>query len=474
MNYMIKRIIVGVCIALVMMMVHKVSHAAGFGYNGANGLVSTPQAWCDSMVGPGVTTYAATPVGDGYGICQYWTGSAIANVPKPVGTCDAPSTVTNGICNAPPATPKCTADGVNGDPLPGSHHDVMYAGNGKTAGWPGGAAGGKVNGCNIQIDQLDDDCKQVSGNWYCGVGYHYTGEGTYKDDSPGPTAPVPLVPNATPDQTNQPLKDASPNPDNSCPPGTKNIGTDSAGTAMCMGSGVGSSPTTQTTQTAPPVTTSNSDGSTTTTNTSTATNKDGSTTTTTNACTVNAGGLSSCTQSTSTSNSSAGAPGKSDGTGKGGGGAAGDDMCTKHPELNVCSNSQVVGNNCNGKVSNISVDGDAIQGAILKRMADEQCANAVDTPESILGKQMMAGQDPLAATLPTKANGQTVDVNKALDQTGFLGASCWADKSYGYGGKTLVIPFSTVCPYLIPLRVAVMFAALMAAYFMLSGAILRE
>lgn len=328
---------------------------------------------------------------------------------------------------------------------------------------------------------MDDDCKSypASGggvNWYCGVGYHFTGDGTYSPDTPGPTSPVATVPTTDPLSQNQPLQGQTPNSDNSCPPGTLNIGTDSSGTATCRGNGLGSSPTTQKTDVLPPVTVSNSDGTTTTTNTSKTSNADGSTTTNTVTCTPSAGGTgSSCIASSNTSNNAAGAPGKSDGTGKGGSASA-DDVCTKHPELNICSNSQVVGKGCTGISSTIAYSGDAIQGAILKSIADDACAKATPSDASKLYDQMATGNDPLRATLPTKANGTTINISNGngLDQSGFASSSCFADKSYSYAGQNLVIPFSNICPYLIPLRVAVMVAALMASYFMLSGAILRS
>ena len=198
-----------------------------------------------------------------------------------------------------------------------------------------------------------------------------------------------------------------------------------------------------------------------------------------------AGGDTTCTATQSTSNASDGTPGTSDGksapasgTSKGGTGTGNDpsDLCALHPNLNVCQNSQVVGNGCSGGLSTIAYSGDAIDGAILKKVADDMCAKATASDGSKLYDQMNSGNDPLSGQIPTKSNGKSIDISNGhgLDQSTFLGSSCFADKSYSYGGRQLTIPFSNVCPYLLPLRAVVMFAALMGAYFMLSGAILRS
>lgn len=112
---------------------------------------------------------------------------------------------------------------------------------------------------------------------------------------------------------------------------------------------------------------------------------------------------------------------------------------------------------------------------MLKQQRKEYCENTKETAFTELGKQLIAGTDPLSSTLPTKANGVTVDFAANLDQSGFLGGgSCFADKSVSLMGATVSLPFSSVCPYLLPLRYALMIAAMMAAFRMVSGSVLRE
>jgi hypothetical protein len=150
------------------------------------------------------------------------------------------------------------------------------------------------------------------------------------------------------------------------------------------------------------------------------------------------------------------------------------DLCKLHPDLNVCKNSQITGGGCTGATESTACTGDAIQCAILKEQRRQYCENTVVTPAKTLYDQMAGGGDPLASTLPSKANAQVVNGTNSIDQSGFLGGgSCFADYQFQFSGTSMAIPFSNVCPYLIPLRVAIMLSALVAAYYMLSGAILR-
>jgi len=477
MSNLLKRILVGVCVALVMMCVHKLSHASSgtqFLSHGHYG--STAQAACAANAqsyGAGYTGVADDsqncmvyfPDGSLY-VVSTWTTSSYScpgvQVPN-----------SSGVCADPP--PTCTPDGIGNDPLPGSHHDILYAGRGKSAGWPK-----KINGCGIQVDTLDEDCKSyktaVAGvyDWYCGYGYHYDGSGNYTPDAPGPTAPVPVVPSTDPDKSNQPMTAPSPNPDNSCPSGTSNIGTDSAGTAMCSGSGTGTSPSKNTTTTAPPVTKTNADGSTTTTNSTSGTNKDGSTTTNTTACTVATGGSQSCVTTSSTSNNADGAPGKSDGTGTGGGGTGKDDLCSKHPELNVCSNSQVTGG-CSVGVDTTACSGDAIQCAILRQQKKEYCENTKPNPLADLGNQIIAGNDPMQSDINKAIAGTEVDVSsQQLDSSGFLGGgSCFGDRQFVVAGHAIPVSFAPLCNNITPLRYAILICASIAALMLVSKSIIQ-
>lgn len=149
--------------------------------------------------------------------------------------------------------------------------------------------------------------------------------------------------------------------------------------------------------------------------------------------------------------------------------------CDLNPSMTICKAASVGGGGCSGKVSNRTFEGDAIQGAILKQLADTDCANNEANPLTTLGNQLTTGADPLSSTLPTKENGETVNFEASFDQSGFLGGgACLADKSFSVMGKTIPLPFSQVCPYLLPLRYALMIAAMMIAFKMVSGSVLRD
>ncbi|KAF3999446.1 hypothetical protein [Glaciimonas immobilis] len=455
MNYFLRRVLVGVAIAVVMMCVHKVSRAAST-YN--FGGYSSPALYCSKALNLDWSLHSAYPL---TGTCLY-NGNMNGQPPPPTGSCDAPDAVDSVTLACLPPKNSCVA--------------------GKTTVFTvkfGDVYGNDYNG---KIPENDGACnfnysapfsvkecfsRPPSAQKYCTFSYTQDGTqsvgGVSRDDGLPGSAAVPSTIKTSGDQSR------------GCPAGTVNIGTDSTGTPMCAGSGTaaGTPDTSTTKSTTPTVTATNPDGSTTATDTSSSNNSDGSKTTDTKVCNTGTDGKSSCTTSSQTSPNATGLPGKADGLPD-----PDKQFCTIHPNINACRNSQVLSaGGCTGAVSNVAVDGDAIQGAILKRIADEDCARSVPTAANNLYDQMASGNDPLANTLPTKANGQIIDmsVGHGLDSSGFLGASsCFADKSFDYGGRTLVIPFSNVCPYLIPLRLAVMFSALMASYFMLSGAILRS
>lgn len=480
MSYLLKRILVGVCIALVMMLVHKVSHAATVWYaNSGNYSGYTAKAACSAIsaavnTSGGVvsSTPFATDATQAY--CMYsknGTSSTFATVFKDndgLTTCSGGATYfpSDQSCRVPVP---CTA---GGETSPNSHYATLLM----------QPAGQKmrvptIDGCGIVLDTVTGKgYSDSSGNYYHPVGFHYNGLGNYTGpDGTAPGSGNPIAPDAVPDAPpggpTVPYKAPSSNSDNSCPAGTQNIGTDSTGTAMCQGSGTGTSPTKQTDTAAPPVTATNPDGSTTTTNTKTATNSDGSKDTTTTQCTTDTSGGESCITSKSTGTNTAGAPGKSDGTGSG---SSPDDLCTKHPELNVCANSQVSGNNCSGGVSNIAWSGDAIQGAILKRVADEQCANQQDTPYGKLGTDLLGGNDPLQSQINTAMTGTTVDLSaNKLNQDGFLGGGAgFVDQAVSVNGRSLLIPFSKI-NQVEPLKYAVLLCAFIAAYLLCSKSIIQ-
>jgi hypothetical protein len=129
----------------------------------------------------------------------------------------------------------------------------------------------------------------------------------------------------------------------------------------------------------------------------------------------------------------------------------------------------------------VTCDGDAIQCAILRQAAEENCKKAADDAAAAasgigqLGQHVLDGSDPLGDELPKPGNGQQIDVPSSLDQSGWLGGGdCFADKTVSIQGREITIPFSKACTALIVLRYAIMMVAALVSFKMLSGAIIRE
>lgn len=206
-------------------------------------------------------------------------------------------------------------------------------------------------------------------------------------------------------------------------------------------------------------TTRNPDGSTTTTTTENTRhrNPDGTTTTGTTTTITTCQESGTCTTTTT--------------TGTGTEADKGDDLCKKNPNLNICRNSTV-----SGDCENTTCEGDAITCALLRQQRKEYCENTKENPQTTLGNQLLAGNDPLKSTLPTAANATGVNLGQgALDTSGFMGGgSCFADKSFSVMGQTFVIPFSAVCNILLALRFAIMIIASLVSFRMVSGVIFRE
>jgi hypothetical protein len=253
-----------------------------------------------------------------------------------------------------------------------------------------------------------------------------------------------------------------------CPKGMISLGVDSQRRTICTTKTVPTD-TNKSETTKPPVTTTNPDGSSVKVTETTRANSDGSTTkevTTQN--TSPTGVVTTNTVVTTT---------KPDGTAGGVNDKNVDkgDICTAHPELNMCRNSQVL-----GTCGQISCTGDAIQCAVARQTAILACKAEADAkeiqdaPATALGNQILGGADPAAGTLPTKANASVVDIG-TVDRTGWLGAgTCFADLTVTVMAKPIVIPFSSACQYLLGLRYAIMLAAMLFSFKLLSGSILRS
>lgn len=285
-----------------------------------------------------------------------------------------------------------------------------------------------------------------------------------------------------PDSTSTPPVDSTPtdvpqhNPalGQGCPKGTVNLGTDSTGGSICGGSGSSPSTAPQTEVTEPPVTTNNPDGSTSVSNVTTRTNSDGSVTTTTTTTTTGADGKVTKTTSSVTGDKPGSGEGGTGGTGGGSGQGKDDssdekkdDFCLKNPNLNICKNSEVT-----GSCESVACTGDAIQCAIYRQQQKEYCENRKEDPMRTLGQQMLAGQDPLMSTFPTKENARVVDI-PSLNQNAFLGGgACFDDVSITVSGMSFVLPISDLCDYLIGLRGLVMLLAALASWRLVSKSIL--
>jgi len=131
-------------------------------------------------------------------------------------------------------------------------------------------------------------------------------------------------------------------------------------------------------------------------------------------------------------------------------------------------------------VAAVTCTGDAIQCYVAQQAAQLNCRQQADTDalnkdaSTALAKSILAGNDPLGSTLPTIANGAHISM-PSLDSSGFLGGgACFADKTFTLQGRSIVIPFSSVCQYLIAFRYVIMIVALLASFRMLAGTILRD
>ncbi|HWW06327.1 hypothetical protein [Collimonas sp.] len=466
MRYLAKRILVGVCIALVMMLVHKVSRAGDFGWTG-NGNNNYPSAFaaCQSFANPGETV--TIQFFGKYNASCFFNGVPRIDTNTSGGVCSPPNTLDlNGACVAP-VSPVCTAGAETKFTTQWGHNTSSFTpplpkGDGK-CNVLGGADAPSADKCYSKPNSADPTIV------YCDWVAKQSGTASGQSDAFSPPVGGPTLPAIPLFQGDQ---------GGGCGGGMSNVGTDATGSPVCAATGTNPVAPDKTSTTSPTVTSTNPDGSTTTKSNTSSSNSDGSTTTNATTCTTATDGGKTCTTSQSTGNTPSGAAGKSDGSGVKADGTPDDkknDLCTLHPELNVCKNSDVQGNGCSGASDATACTGDAIQCAILRQQRKEYCENSQVTPAKTLYDQMAGGSDPLASTLPSKANAQVVNGTNSIDQSGFLGGgSCYADYQFQYNGGSLAIPFSDVCPYLIPLRIAIMLSALVAAYFMLSGAILRE
>ncbi|WP_211450856.1 virulence factor TspB C-terminal domain-related protein [Collimonas antrihumi] len=463
MIYFLKRILVSVCIALVLMLVHKVSHAVDYYWvhPSNNSAAHFPDAvsacidyektneaqfgWVyDHIVMDSTTAYCYAQQG---GPVAFRTSVRRVGASCPVGTV---YNSTTGSCD-------------NACPAGKSVSVTLYGGKKDTPTYPKVA-----NSCQFNVTELGA-CRSyyVSGTsgpqeWWCD--YKGTYNGTAAPAGTDPTSPGgSQIPNVS---TNPPYTASSPSgAGGSCPAGTQNVGTDSGGTPICSGTGTAPQTPTQTTTTSPTTTTNNADGSTTTTGSTTTGNSDGSQTTITTTCTTSASGTKTCSATGATTANGSGGAGKNDSTDD-----KKNDFCAQHSNLDICINNQV-----SGTCQSISVSGDAILGALYKKEAMDVCAAQSDSDAQ--GMATMPGlratdtagaeADALAAD-PTHRS-RDIDVNKqfsdaqqqAANDLPMMGggATCPAPMSITVFSKAISIPFDQLCGMAQAMRVFVILAA---------------
>lgn len=345
------------------------------------------------------------------------------------------------------------------------------SGTAGTVDWPGGYVGAdgrvigsllpspssgqqvNVGGCAVKVTDFTGRCASDSSKPYPQLAmctYNTTSTGAAAPSgTPGvPAAPAP--PSTSPDATGK------------CPAGTVSGGLDSAGTPICIGSGSSSPSAGNTTTTTSPKVT-NPDGSTSQTTTKTTTNSDGSKTTETSTTTTNPDGSTSTSGTVTTSSNGIGKPGVADKEDS-------NDLCAKHPELNVCKNSSVA-----GSCGNVTCTGDAIQCAIYRQQQKEYCENRTDDANSTFGKKLLSGADPMQSQISGALAGSTVDLGStSLDQSGFVGGgSCFPNKSITVLGHSVSVSFTNVCSNITPIRYIVLSCSLLVAYLLVSKSVLQ-
>lgn len=324
--------------------------------------------------------------------------------------------------------------------------------------------------CKIGIDSVDKCTKAIeTGIMKCQFTIHQTGVKVPGAPNGAPTHDTNPLPDTNNNRTPIPPSKASPD-DPKCPAGTVQGGFDNSGIPICVGTGVlPPLPKLENTKTVTPTTTTTKpDGTVEKLTNTTITNKDGSQTTFTDQVLTATDGSITTKQFATTTNTPAGQPGTSDNP------ADKTDLCKNNPTLAMCRNSRV-----DGTCGQITCQGDAIQCATLRAAAAMQCKQVKDdadlqaSPLTTLGNQVISGTDPLKSTFPTVSGATVVQAPSTLDTAGWLGGrACFTDKVVTFRGQSITLPFSKSCDILLTLRYALMVAAALVSFRILSGAIL--
>jgi hypothetical protein len=441
---------------------------------------SSPSASCALGIAKmsGNTSTGASQAANGNYDCNC-SWKAYPGAPDTFGTCGQATSTTkpdcpsgqvrqpNGGCAAPPPPPCSTPSGqpVSWNQKTGHSASPDAAqGDGAPGPYPTSSPSCGVSGTPKVEDCWSTPASDGGQDFFCKFSGTSNGQqapaGTPSDAGSKPAGAA---------GTNMPPTKAG--PDGSCPGGSTQGGVDSGGTPICVGSGTnptgsnGGAPTDARPTASTTTKTTDASGNKVTTTTGTRDNGDGSKTVTKTVETEAPDGSKSSSTTTTTGLTPGGKQGQPD--------KPDDDFCRVHPELNMCRNSSIA-----GQCGQITCMGDAIQCATLREAATIQCRQkeAEDaikaSPQFTLGNAAANGNDPEKGSLPAPGNGTTVDVS-ALSADGWLGGGAPIDDvSVEFQGQSIVIPFSKAASALIVLRYALMVAASLISFRILSGAVL--
>jgi len=312
---------------------------------------------------------------------------------------------------------------------------------------------------DLTIEHCDSDVYQGQKRFTCTFSAKSTGEDA--------------DPNSMENIVSGPASDAKgtkmnpePSPTGQCPQGS--VGGMVDGVLNCFGEGKNPTQPTKTPETTKETKTTDADGNQVKTNVKTTTNSDGSETKQTTVTTTKPDGTVETKSFTETTKAPTGDNGKED--------KPDTDFCKSNPSLTICKNS-IAKAACGA----VTCQGDAIQCELLQQQTAMRCSAEQEKKDleasslNALGKSVVAGNDPLASSLPSPSKATAIAVPNTLTTSGWLGGGqCFADKSFTLMGKVVSVPFSKACEALVVLRYALMVVASLVSFKILRGAFLSE
>lgn len=147
------------------------------------------------------------------------------------------------------------------------------------------------------------------------------------------------------------------------------------------------------------------------------------------------------------------------------------DYCKENPSASVCASSASGGADCS---SPPTCSGDAISCAILSQQWQTRCDLQKDADSSItLGKQLQAGNDPMAAQLPTpqKADQSPIAIGDKLSSVDNMGIAeqCLQPISFSVYSHTYTFDTGPMCKLGQVLGALNIMSTLMLCAYMLKG-----